>query len=122
MDPAEPDRSGTAICSGAAPTNCAPPTGRTRRRRSRCSRWIHWLISTQNGPSNDLHLLGSTQLAQTLAVQQVVDEYRLMIDPVVVGGGKRLFNDDGALRHLRLVDSQTATTGAIIITYAAGEP
>jgi len=71
---------------------------------------------------NDLHLLGSTQLAQTLAVQQVVDEYRLMIDPVVVGGGKRLFNDDGALRHLRLVDSQTATTGAIIITYAAGEP
>jgi hypothetical protein len=40
-----------------------------------------------------------------------------MIDPVVVGGGKRLFRDDGALRPLRLVDSQVTTTGAIIATY-----
>jgi hypothetical protein len=42
-----------------------------------------------------------------------------MIDPLVVGGGKRLFRDDGVLRRLRLVDSQVTTTGAIIATYAA---
>jgi hypothetical protein len=41
-----------------------------------------------------------------------------MIDPLVVGGGKRLLRDDGALRPLRLVDSQVTTTGAIIATYA----
>jgi hypothetical protein len=41
-----------------------------------------------------------------------------MIDPVVLGGGKRLFLDDGALRSLRLVDSQVTTTGAILATYA----
>ena len=42
-----------------------------------------------------------------------------MIDPVVVGGGKRLFHDDGALRRLWLADSQVTSTGAIIVTYAA---
>jgi hypothetical protein len=41
-----------------------------------------------------------------------------MIDPVVVGGGKRLFGDDGVRRPLRLLDSQVSTTGVIIATYA----
>jgi hypothetical protein len=41
-----------------------------------------------------------------------------MIDPVVVGGGKRIFSDDGAPRPLRLVSSEVATTGAILATYA----
>ena len=40
-----------------------------------------------------------------------------MIDPVILGGGKRLFDDDGALRSLQLVDSQVVSTGAIIATY-----
>jgi hypothetical protein len=44
-----------------------------------------------------------------------------MIDPVVVGGGKRLFHDDGALRPLRLLDSQVTATGVIIATYAPAE-
>jgi hypothetical protein len=44
-----------------------------------------------------------------------------MIDRLVVGGAKGLFRDDGALRPLRLVDSQATITGAIIATYAAAE-
>jgi hypothetical protein len=44
-----------------------------------------------------------------------------MIDPLVLGGGKRLFYDDGALRPLRLVDSQVTTKGAIVATYAPAE-
>jgi dihydrofolate reductase len=67
----------------------------------------------------DLHVIGSTQLVRTLIEHDLVDEFRLMIDPVVLGGGKRLFLDDGALRSLRLVDSQVTTTGAILATYAA---
>jgi dihydrofolate reductase len=66
----------------------------------------------------DLHLIGSGELVQTLFGQGLVDEFRLMIDPVVVGGGKRLFRDDGVLSPLRLVDSQVSTTGVIIATYA----
>ena len=65
----------------------------------------------------DLLVIGSTQLVRTLIEHDLVDEFRLMIDPVVLGGGKRLFHDDGALRPLRLVDSQVVTTGAILATY-----
>lgn len=66
----------------------------------------------------DLHLIGSSQLLRTLTEHGLVDEYRLMIDPVVVGGGKRLFRDDGVLRSLGLVDSQVTSTGVILATYA----
>jgi dihydrofolate reductase len=67
----------------------------------------------------DLHIIGSPGLVQTLLALDLVDELRLMIDPLVVGGGKRLFRDDGAHRPLRLADSQVTSTGAIIATYAA---
>jgi len=66
----------------------------------------------------DLLVVGSTELVQTLMENGLVDEFRLIIDPVIVGGGKRLFHDDGALRKLRLVESQVTSTGAIIATYA----
>jgi dihydrofolate reductase len=66
----------------------------------------------------DLHVIGSSQLTQTLVERDLVDEFQVMIDPVVVGGGKRLFRDDGVRRPLRLVDSQVTTTGVIIATYA----
>ena len=66
----------------------------------------------------DLHVIGSTELVKTLTEHDLVDEFRVMIDPVVLGGGKRIFRDDGALRPLRLVDSQVTTTGAILATYA----
>ena len=54
-------------------------------------------------------MIGSTELVRTLIAHDLVDEFRLMIDSVVVGGGKRIFRDDGALRSLRLVASQVAT-------------
>jgi hypothetical protein len=44
-----------------------------------------------------------------------------MIDPLIVGGGKRLFRDDGALTPLQLVESQVTSTGAILATYATAE-
>jgi dihydrofolate reductase len=69
----------------------------------------------------DLHVIGSSELVQTLVERDLVDEFRVMIDPVVVGGGKRLFRDDGGLRPLRLVDSQVTTTGVIIATYASAD-
>jgi dihydrofolate reductase len=68
----------------------------------------------------DLLVIGSTQLVQTLIERELVDEFRVMIDPLVVGGGKRIFRGDGVLRPLRLLDSQVTTTGAIIATYAPG--
>jgi dihydrofolate reductase len=68
-----------------------------------------------------LQVIGSSELVHALTEHQLVDEFRLMIDPVVVSGGKRLFRDDGAFRSLRLADSQLTTTGAIIATYVPTE-
>jgi dihydrofolate reductase len=65
----------------------------------------------------DVHVIGSTQLVQTLIEHDLVDELRLMIDPVVLGGGKRIFRDDGVLRQLRLADGKIAANGAILATY-----
>ena len=69
----------------------------------------------------DLHVIGSTRLVQSLIANDLVDELRLMIDPVVLGGGKRIFPEDGGLRSLQLADSQVTTTGAILATYAPAE-
>ena len=66
----------------------------------------------------NLLVIGSPKLLQTLIDHDLVDEFRMMIDPLVVGGGKRIFGNDGALRPLRLVDSRVTTTGAILATYA----
>lgn len=66
----------------------------------------------------DLHAIGSTELVKTLIEHDLVDELRLMIDPVVLGGGKRLFPEDGALRSLQLVEGRVTTTGAFLATYA----
>jgi dihydrofolate reductase len=75
----------------------------------------------QQEDGGDILVIGSTELLQTLLRHGLVDELRLIIDPVVVGGGKRLFHDDGALRQLRLVDSRVTSTGAIIATYAPAQ-
>jgi dihydrofolate reductase len=70
---------------------------------------------------DDLHVIGSTELVQTLIEHDLVDEFRVMIDPLLLGGGKSFFRADGALRPLRLVDSQVTTTGAILATYAPAD-
>jgi dihydrofolate reductase len=67
---------------------------------------------------DDVHVIGSARLVQTLIERDLVDEFRIMIDPLVLGGGKRIFGDDGVLRPLRLVDGQVTSTGAILGTYA----
>ncbi|HZU15102.1 MAG TPA: dihydrofolate reductase family protein [Candidatus Dormibacteraeota bacterium] len=66
-----------------------------------------------------LLVIGSTELVRTLIEHDLVDEFRFMIDPVVLGGGTRIFRDDGELRRLRLVDGRVTTTGAVLATYAA---
>jgi dihydrofolate reductase len=65
----------------------------------------------------DLHVIGSTELVRTLIENELVDELRLMIDPVSLGGGKRIFPEDSRLRPFRLVDGQVTSTGAILGTY-----
>jgi dihydrofolate reductase len=67
---------------------------------------------------DDLHVIGSTSLVRSLLDRDLVDEVRVIIDPLVVGGGKRVFTDDGRLRPMRLLDSKTTSKGSIIASYA----
>jgi dihydrofolate reductase len=76
------------------------------------------VAALQRGSGGDLHVIGSAKLVGTLIEHDLVDEFRVMMDPVVLGGGKRIFRDDGSLRPLRLVNSQVTTTGAILAIYA----
>ena len=66
----------------------------------------------------DVHVIGSAELVRSLIEHDLVDELRLMIDPVLLGGGKAIFREDGNRRPLRLVRSEVTTTGAILATYA----
>ena len=68
-------------------------------------------------PGDDIQVMGSANLASQLISNDLVDEYRLMIEPILLGGGKRLFPDDGQARRLELVSTSTSTTGVHICTY-----
>ena len=65
----------------------------------------------------DIVVHGSAKLVQTLLAHDLVDELRLMVYPVVLGTGKRLFSDGSDLKRLRLKDSRTVGDGVLILTY-----
>jgi dihydrofolate reductase len=65
----------------------------------------------------DLVILGSGELIRSLMPRILVDEYILLIHPLVLGSGQRLFADGGSFTALRLVDSKTTTAGVVIATY-----
>jgi dihydrofolate reductase len=79
------------------------------------------VAALKQGDGADVHVIGSTELVQTLIEHDLVDEFRVMLDPVVLGGGKRVFRDDGALRPLQLMEHQVTTTGAILASYEPAE-
>ena len=68
-------------------------------------------------PGGDLQVMGSLSLVRTLISHDLVDEYRLMVEPILLGGGKSLFPDDGRARTLELVETTTAKTGVHVCTY-----
>ena len=72
-------------------------------------------------PSKDILVFGSADLVSTLMLHDLVDEYRLMVFPVVVGGGKRLFADGTGTKALELVDTKTFDSGAVVLTYRRAE-
>jgi dihydrofolate reductase len=71
----------------------------------------------------EINVQGSSDLIRTLQQHDLVDEYRLLVDPVVLGTGKRLFAPGTAPTALRLVSSRPTGTGALYCTYArVGRP
>jgi dihydrofolate reductase len=71
-------------------------------------------------PGKDMVVLGSGELVQSLLRRDLVDQFMLLIHPLVLGSGRRLFGDGGAPAALRLADTRTTTTGVVIATYQTG--
>jgi dihydrofolate reductase len=65
----------------------------------------------------DIVVIGSGGLVQTLIQNDLVDEYVLMIHPIVLGSGKKLFREPEAQARLNLVESTATTTGVLLNTY-----
>jgi dihydrofolate reductase len=68
-------------------------------------------------PGKDIVVLGSGELIQTLMRHNLIDQYMLLIHPLILGSGHRLFRESGPFAKLRLVETRTTTTGVVIATY-----
>jgi dihydrofolate reductase len=68
-------------------------------------------------PGGYLNVMGSASLVRTLLAADLVDELSLMIEPIVLGGGKRIFADDDQARAFELTSATTANTGVQVCRY-----
>ena len=75
----------------------------------------------KNLPGKNLNVVGSARLVQSLLRENLLDELRLLVHPIVVGSGKRLLAGDIGQTPLQLVDSQTFDTGVLYVTYKPAE-
>src|SRR6266513_2165389 len=73
-------------------------------------------------PGDELQVHGSGDLAHTLIEHDLIDEYRLLIFPVHLGSGKKLFADGAKAAAMRLLSSSTTSTGVVIATYEPAGP
>jgi dihydrofolate reductase len=71
----------------------------------------------KQNPGGDLVIMGSGQLIRSLLPHKLIDEYLLMIHPLVLGSGQRLFEHNGNMVDLKLIQSEATRTGVIIAVY-----
>jgi dihydrofolate reductase len=75
------------------------------------------IAKLKEGEGGDIAVSGSAELVRSLLRDGLIDELRLMVHPVVVGNGKRLFGEGDDQIALELVDSKTFSTGVVYLTY-----
>jgi dihydrofolate reductase len=68
-------------------------------------------------PGKDILIYGSANLVNSLIQYDLVDEYRLMVHPILVGRGKHLFRDGASTKTLRLADAKTLSSGVVVLSY-----
>jgi dihydrofolate reductase len=80
---------------------------------------VDTIAALKQQPGENILIYGSGDLAQTLIAHQLIDEYRLMIYPVVLGSGQRLFRD---ATTLQLAETKAFGSGVVLMTYHPGSP
>jgi dihydrofolate reductase len=78
---------------------------------------VEAVADLRSRPGGEVDILGSAQLVRTLLANDLVDELRLMIEPIVLGGGKSIFPTDGSARRFELTSTKTTGTGVNISNY-----
>jgi dihydrofolate reductase len=78
---------------------------------------VEELTRLKQQPGKNIGITGSATLIRSLLRDNLLDELRLLVHPIVVGNGKRLFEDMGEQVALKLVDAQTFSTGVLYLTY-----
>jgi dihydrofolate reductase len=68
-------------------------------------------------PGGNIAVLGSAELVRTLIAHDLVDEYFLVVFPIVLGSGKRLFGEAEEPKRLKLIESAATGTGGLMLTY-----
>jgi len=75
------------------------------------------IATLKQQPGQDILIGGSGDLVNTLMGHDLIDEYRLMVSPVVVGSGKRLFGEGSATKTLKLMETKTFGSGVVVLSY-----
>ncbi|MDL5502286.1 MAG: dihydrofolate reductase family protein, partial [Candidatus Methanoperedens sp.] len=78
---------------------------------------VNEIADLKRQPGNDIRVIGSGELVQTLMKHDLIDQYDLMIHPLVLGNGKRLFRDGGSKQTLKLLDFKTNSKGVVMLKY-----
>jgi dihydrofolate reductase len=78
---------------------------------------VREIAQIKKRPGRSVTVIGSGELVQTLMRDGLVDEYRLMIHPIVLGGGTRMFRESSSPVRLELIESNATSTGVLIVTY-----
>jgi dihydrofolate reductase len=78
---------------------------------------VEGVAALKRQPGRDLLIYGSAALVRTLLRHRLIDDYRLMFYPLVLGYGKRLFEDTGEARTLKLVETRAFNSGIVVLTY-----
>ncbi|AQU77119.1 dihydrofolate reductase family protein [Priestia megaterium] len=75
------------------------------------------IFKLKQEPGQNLLIYGSSDLVNTLIQEDLIDEYHLIVHPIILGKGKRLFKDGIDAKSLKLVNSTTTSSGVVILSY-----
>jgi dihydrofolate reductase len=79
---------------------------------------VEEVTKLKQAPGKDMVIWGSITLAQSLMAESLIDEYQLVVCPVALGTGRRLFADEVDALKVTLLDTETFDRGAVLLTYA----
>ncbi len=79
------------------------------------------MAALKNQSEPDLLILGSGALTRSLIQRNLIDEYSLLIHPLILGTGNRLFPEGSPFTALRLIETRISTTGVVIATHRPAE-